>query len=353
MNKIFFSLLVITIILNVITKENHSMIRRTLESLMDGSSNELFKVWHSLFEKTYHLDNQEGIDRFSIFQDNLKMIKEHNSKNVSFKLGLNQFSDMKNSEFKKKMCTKKIVKGEEFNKLIVKLNAKAVKFLDDYKINDEYEEINHTKFFGDVRNQGSCGSCWTFSVTGAIEGNLAKSKNDIGKYLSPQQLVDCDKGNSGCNGGLFEPAFNYVKENGLEFDDDYNYIAEDQNCNYDQSLSTNTISGYKYCSNYGSEKCSVDIVYNLLVNGPLSIGIDGGTSDFQSYQSGILDTTCSEDNHAVVLAGYGRTDDQKEYWIVRNSWGSSWGEEGYVRVARDDSNNYSCYVNNEAWLPLV
>ena len=307
MNKIFFSLLVIAIILNVITKENHSMIRRTLESLMDGSSNELFKVWHSLFEKTYH-------------------------------------------ENKARMYLKWF---EEFNKLIVKLNAKAVKFLDDYKINDEYEEINHTKFFGDVRNQGSCGSCWTFSVTGAIEGNLAKSKNDIGKYLSPQQLVDCDKGNSGCNGGLFEPAFNYVKENGLEFDDDYNYIAEEQNCNYDQSLSTNTISGYKYCSNYGSEKCSVDIVYNLLVNGPLSIGIDGGTSDFQSYQSGILDTTCSEDNHAVVLAGYGRTDDQKEYWIVRNSWGSSWGEEGYVRVARDDSNNYSCYVNNEAWLPLV
>ena len=358
MKKFLFSVLMFTILFSICTKENSAITRKILASFIDGSPKELFKVWHFLFEKTYTFDTQEARNRFAIFKQNLKNIKEHNAKNLSFKLGFNQFSDWTNEEFKQKMCTKKVVKGEEFDRLVNKLNAKPAKFLDDEddltKRNLAYDEINHIKFFGAARSQLNCGSCWAFSVTGAIEGNSAIKNNQVGSYLSPQQLVDCDTNNNGCNGGIFEPALRYAQNNGLEFESDYPYIEKkNPQCQYNQELAKTKIAGFSFCSSYSLDdeiRCSVDKVYKMLQSGPLSVGIDAGTQDFMNYESGILDTACSSDCHAVILVGYG-SNNGKEYWIIRKSWSNQWGENGYVRVARNDTNNSSCFTNNEAWLP--
>ena len=360
MKKLFLSVLFVIIFLYVSARENSAITRKILGTFMNESPKTLFKVWHFLYEKTYTFDSQEARNRFAIFKQKLKKINEHNAKNLSYKLGLNQFSDMDISEFKEKMCTKEVLNGDAFDKLVSELNPSSVKFLQDddddlTKRNLAYDPINYSSFFGEARDQGNCGGCWAFSVTGAIEGIIGKNQNQAGNYLSPQQLIDCDLSNRGCNGGITGNAFNYVIKKGVELDSNYSYAAKRQICNYDQALATNRISGFKFCSNYSTReetKCSVDKVYNLLQLGPLSIGIDAGTDDFSSYQSGILDTQCSQDNHAVILVGYG-IENGTEFWIVRNSWSSGWGENGYVRVARNDSNRNSCFVANEAWLPII
>ncbi|MFM7850814.1 MAG: C1 family peptidase, partial [Flammeovirgaceae bacterium] len=147
--------------------------------------------------------------------------------------------------------------------------------------------INHRNLFNIARNQGRCGSCWAFATTGVIEGNLSKKSGKLIKYLSPQQLVDCDTKNSGCNGGSYSSAFEYVKAKGLEFDVDYPYKAREGSCKYSSSLSTNKVTGWKYCASYSSSsKCSFDKVYALLVSGPLAVAIDG--SVIQNYKSGIF-----------------------------------------------------------------
>ena len=124
-------------------------------------------------------------------------------------------------------------------------------------------------------------------------------------------------------------------------------------CKYNQALAGTKIVGFSFCSNYSSRwqsKCSVDKVYNLLSSGPLSVGIDASPEAFIYYESGIFDAPCSVNNHAVILVGYG-TVNGKAYWIIRNSWSNQWGENGNVRVARNDDNKSSCFVTAEAWLP--
>ena len=165
-------------------------------------------------------------------------------------------------------------------------------------------------------------------------------------------MVDCGTSNGGCKGGLVDGAFAYSRNYGLESDSAYPYKAVKRTCAYSAALATNKIAGFKYCSNYGGiTACNADVVYNLLTSGPLSVGIDG--SVIQSYISGIFTKACSSDNHAVVLAGHGIDTTNGEYWIVRNSWGTTWGENGYIRVKINESNKYSCFVNNEALLPIV
>jgi C1A family cysteine protease len=337
----------------------HVMTNKILENFMEGSPKELFKVWHFLHEKTYTLDTQEARERFAAFKANLKLIKEHNAQNSDYKLGLNEFSDMSNTEFTAKMCTKKVVKGAELEKLISDLNMKPANFLEEddddlTKRNLAYANIDHSAFFNTARNQGNCGSCWAFSTAGTIEGFLAKNKyNSKMNYLSTQQLVDCDTGNYGCNGGNFGPAYAYVQTNGLQYDTTYVYTQIKSSCKYNKTYATNTIRGFTYCSNYGTTNpCTVDKVYNLLRNGPVSVGIDG--SVIQSYIGGIYTGLCSADNHAVILVGYGYdTVALKEYWLVRNSWGSNWGLTGYIKIHNNPNNKNSCYVANEGYQPTL
>jgi cysteine peptidase B len=176
-----------------------------------------------------------------------------------------------------------------------------------------------------VKNQGQCGSCWAFSATGNIEGQWQIAGHPL-VSLSEQQLVDCDhKGDNGCKGGLPTNAFNYVQGKGLETEQQYPYTGRDGSCRGEGSPAVH-ISGLKRI-----QKDEGQMLTFLQQKGPMSIGVDAGK--FQSYRGGVM-TSCSGRSldHGVLIVGYG-TQGGQTYWKIKNSWGGSFGESGYIRVA--------------------
>jgi len=205
---------------------------------------------------------------------------------------------------------------------------------------------------GPVKDQGSCGSCWAFSTIASLEGAHARAAS---KYvsLSEQQLVDCSTsfGNQGCNGGLMDQAFQYLI-NATKGDDtevSYPYTATDGQCSYKPATVGATIKKYVDIPAQ-DETALLDAVSTA---GPVSIAIQAA-DDFMFYDSGVYDSTeCSSApetlNHGVAAVGYG-VDGSAAFWIVRNSWGATWGEQGYIRMARGKN---MCGLADVASYPVV
>lgn len=184
-----------------------------------------------------------------------------------------------------------------------------------------------------VKDQGACGSCWSFSTTGAMESAF-KIKNNKDILLSEQQLVDCSIsfGNNGCGGGLVEYAFNYAKHVPLETEDEYPYTASDTKCVAEAHDGDVQLSDFKEVQRFDSEQLA-----QALALGPVSVGVDASGIAFKFYKSGIITRWCGTAiDHAVLAVGYG-TEKGQDYWLVKNSWKDDWGEKGYFRVARDMS----------------
>ncbi|XP_019234964.1 PREDICTED: oryzain beta chain-like [Nicotiana attenuata] len=197
----------------------------------------------------------------------------------------------------------------------------------------------------DVKNQGNCGSCWAFSACGSMEGINAIATGEL-INLSEQELVSCDSSNSGCDGGLMDYAFEWVINNGgIDSASDYPYTASQGTCNITkEKTKIVTIDGYQDVAQKESDLlCAV-------AQQPVSVGIDGSSLDFQLYKGGIYDGDCSSNpddiDHAVVTVG----DD--EYWIIKNSWGTYWGMEGYAYIRRNTDLPYGvCAINSMASYP--
>jgi len=314
---------------------------------MDESPKELFKVWHLLFNKEYALNSDEAKQRFRNFEAKLAYIKSHNSKNLHYRLGLNQFSDLTKEEFEKMYLTEINVEDPKQN------------FLSDEDDDDLMKRnlqnntaINWTSVFPPIRSQEQCGSCWAFAASGAIDGNRGLKFKRL-ENTSPQQLVDCDTFSNGCNGGSYANSFNYIQTNGLMFENDYSYKAAQEPCKFRSNAKLVKITGTKFCNNNQKVPCSISIVYGLLKQGPLAVSLDA-SQDFIDYESGVFTAACRATNHAVVLVGYGYDAATKlNYWLVRNSWGPYWGDRGYIKVAVNDSNQSSCFITTRAYLPLV
>jgi C1A family cysteine protease len=284
-----------------------------------------FTKWISEHGKEYELN--DVFPRFNIFKDNFDKIEAHNEElsKHSFSMKLNEFADLTADEFKATFY------GLNLNQ--AKIDGPAFRAPAAYKPSDAGVDWRTKNAVTPVKNQGQCGSCWAFSTTGSTEGRIAI---DTGKLiaLSEQQLVDCagSEGNQGCNGGLMDDGFQYIiKNKGLCSEADYPYKAS-KNFFCKASKCTNVpgsdISGFQDVDK--SETALAAAVDNQ----PVSIAIEADQSSFQFYSGGVMSGACGTNlDHGVLAVGYG-TDSGKDYWIVKNSWGASWGESGYIRLLR-------------------
>lgn len=283
----------------------------------------MYISWLSHHKKTYNAFGEQE-RRFEIFKDNLRFIDEHNSEGHMYKVGLNQFSDLTNEEYRG------LYLGTRMN-----VNTSSGSSRYEVGVGDKLPESVDWRQKGavaEVKDQGSCGSCWAFSTVASVEGIHQIVTGDL-ISLSEQELVDCDTTyNSGCNGGLMDYAFQFIiKNGGIDTEKDYPYEAVDGQCDQNRKNSRIvTIDGFEDVPKNNEKALQKAVAYQ-----PVSVAIEAGGRAFQLYVSGVFTGTCgTELDHGVTAVGYG-TDNGVDYWIVKNSWGPSWGENGYIRMERN------------------
>jgi len=292
------------------------------------------------YNKSY-ITADEDTYRFGIFRNALDFVNSWDAEARGFSVAINEFADLSSEEFTA------IYTGVSITKTY------------DEKLHEEKSRsggdivnwVNKGAVTG-VKNQGQCGSCWSFSATGSVEaahffatGNLVS--------LSEQNLVDCStsEGNDGCNGGLMDQAFQYIINNhGIDTEASYPYTATGPNaCKFKSNDVGATITGFKDVT-AGSEsalQAGVD-------KAPVSVAIDASHMSFQLYSSGVYyEPACSATSldHGVLAVGYGTSDTNVDYWLVKNSWGTSWGMKGYINMSRNKNNN--CGIATAASYPLA
>jgi hypothetical protein len=301
------------------------MLRGILLTGFIGGSNagelltEKFANWVKQFGKHYETEGAAAL-AFHNFVQNDEMYIAHNAKGLSWTLGHNEFSDLNR---------------EQFARTHLGLNGVVE------KRNFDYSLLNATNLAAEldwvakgavtpVKNQGQCGSCWTFSTTGAMEGAYFIQFGTLLSF-SEQELTSCsDYGGNGCNGGLPSRAMTWLETHGMCLESEYPYVSGGGN-----NPSCRSCSGYVQTVDVYDVPKSESALLAALNNGPVSIAIEADKSAFQGYRGGVLDNpACGQQlDHAVLLVAYG-TDGGKDYWKIKNSWGPGWGEGGYIRFIR-------------------
>jgi len=291
---------------------------------------ELFKAVH---KKAYTSEAEESL-RQKIFNQNVDMIEEHNQKyeagKETFQLGINRFADMLQSEIGALMEGLRSTDTVPATSVFVADKNNALPDTVDWR-----DEGVVTK----VKDQEDCDSGWAFSTTGTLEGQWALKYGSLDS-LSEQQLVDCDSLNDGCTSGLPSKALQYItRVGGIMSERDYRYRATDTGgCMFNQYKVVASTTGYGYLAlPIGDEDVLQEAVATI---GPISVVIDSRQLKFKFYKTGVYyNENCSSlnVNHAVLVVGYG-TENGEDYWLVKNSWNTSWGEDGYIKMARNRDN---------------
>ena len=298
----------------------------------------LWSLWKQTHSKAYSHTGEESA-RLAIFAENYKKISEFNSQSSNVKLALNRFGDLTATEFKT-LHTGSYLREEG---RVVTQQKQPQNLRGSFANIDELEyellglpqsvDWRQKGAITAVKNQGNCGSCWSFSTTGALEALYFITHGKLVSF-SEQQLVDCDSQNSGCNGGLPEDAFQYTARKGLETEQDYPYITADGTCKYDASKAIKVNSGHKAVTPQSASALKVALAVQ-----PVSIGIEADEHVFQFYSSGVISISCGDNlDHAVLAVGY-TTIGSEEAFIVKNSWGPDWGSQGYVYISTSESAN--------------
>ncbi|KAH9292101.1 hypothetical protein KI387_042711, partial [Taxus chinensis] len=301
------------------------------KGLLDAETH--FAHFVKKFNKKYS-GEEEHAQRFSIFKSNLRKVVHHQKLDRGAVHGITKFSDLTEEEFHRHHLG---LRAPSF------INSPApVLPTDDLPEDFDWRDLGAVT---PVKNQGSCGSCWTFSTTGAIEGATFIKTGKL-VSLSEQQLVDCDhecdpsepgECDSGCNGGLMTTAYEYaLKAGGLQKEEDYPYTGTDGICKFDKTKVAAKVANFSTVSIDEGQ-----IAANLVKNGPLAVGVNAVF--MQTYVGGVsCPFVCSKRNldHGVLLVGYGAAGyapsrlKEKPFWIIKNSWGPDWGEQGYYKLCR-------------------
>jgi len=298
----------------------------------DSTSHQKY-LWESFkteYAKTYETMEEE-IKRFNFFLENLKVADLRNEaelkKGGSAVHGITKFFDYSQSEFESTFL-KSDVSMKSKNAEVTEITTAPTTSVVDWT----------GLYTTPVKNQGYCGSCWAFSATEQIESDSMRTLK-TSYILSPEQITQCDTTSYGCNGGWTEHAFNYVKKaGGIETEADYpytSYSGTTGTCHYTQSKSVITVSGYKTISGESSMASYVQ------TTGPLSVCLDA--SSWNSYTGGIMSVCGNSVDHCVQAVGVYPAS-TSGYWKVRNSWGTSWGESGFIRLAYGQN---TCDITND------
>ncbi|XP_044461570.1 senescence-specific cysteine protease SAG12-like [Mangifera indica] len=273
-------------------------------------------------------DAQEKERRYNIFKNNLEYIENfNNGVDRGYKLAINKFADLTNQEFRglytgyQRKISKAVATSKDKSFTYVNLTGLPT--------NWNWREKGAVT---PVKDQGRCGCCWAFSAVAAVEGITQITTGQL-ISLSEQELVDCDSKNQGCKGGLMDYAFEFIIANGgLTTEADYPYEAKDGYCKTTMMANRAAkITGYTDVP-ANNEQALLQVVANQ----PVSVAIEGSSYGFQFYSSGVFTGNCGTRlNHAVTAIGYGATSGGAKYWLMKNSWGTDWGEGGIMRIQRD------------------
>lgn len=309
-----------------------------------GFSSPTFEEWTVAHGKTYEPTERDY--RNSVYDGNVALIEAHNAGNHTWTMGVNQFADLTAKEFAARFTGDLNRPKRSLRKQgTVIQNTTALPTSVDWEAKGAVTPI---------KNQEQCGSCWAFSTTGSVEGAWFLAKGQL-VSLSEQQLVDCSgpEGNQGCNGGLMDDAFQYIIDNkGITTEAAYPYTAADGTCQAKGKPIAATLTGFKDVA-----ANSETALMTAIAQQPVSVAVEADQSVFQFYSGGVMTSSCGTQlDHGVLAVGYG-TDAANggDYYKVKNSWGESWGEKGYIRLGRGAKFNPSgqCGIQMVASYPVV
>jgi cathepsin L len=318
-------------------------------SIFDGSLDQYWMQYKKQHSKFYTSVEEETTRRLT-WESNLRYIQQHNIEadlgKHTYWLKMNKYGDMTNQEFVRTLNGFNMTRA-------MKSAVNRPTFLkpSNVKIPDSVDWRTQG-YVTPVKDQGQCGSCWAFSAVASLEGQHFKQSGKL-VSLSEQNLVDCSGnfGNMGCDGGLMDQAFQYIQANkGIDTEQSYPYEAVDNNCRFNAANVGATDNGFTDITS-GSED---DLAAAIATVGPISVAIDASQSSFQFYSTGIYsDPSCSstELDHGVTAVGYGSLGQGQDFYIVKNSWSTSWGDQGYIKMARNQNN--MCGIATAASYPLV
>jgi len=310
-----------------------------MEKALESSDD--FDAYLAKFGKAYNGDGEYEA-RMTIYNENMKYIKEENAKDHTYTLGETQFTDLTNEEFKRLYVSGYKPASQQL--------GSDLPYLGEHEETESSGSVDWTTkgAVTPVKNQGQCGSCWSFSTTGSLEGAWQINAGQL-VSMSEQQFVDCDKSSMGCNGGSMATAFSWAEKQNVATESSYPYTATDGSCktSFTTAIPKGGVTGYKSVGSLFS-KATVAKLESAIDIGPVSIAIEADQSSFQHYTGGILSENCGTNlDHGVLAVGYNSAEG---YWLVKNSWGNTWGDKGYLKIAQAGN---VCGILNQPVYPTV
>jgi len=315
-------------------------------SFADSSKPDYDGLWKE-FKKKFSMEfkKHEEQMRFAIFKANVDRIEAVNSKPLSYTLGITQFAHLTADEFAHEHTGFKKPQSMWGD----------LPYLGRHTHNGTAlaAGVDWTKkgAVTPVKNQRQCGSCWAFSTTDALEGAWEIATGKL-VSISEQQFVDCDHVDMGCGGGTMDTAFTFAEKNDLCTEQSYPYDLHAVGCRASGckvGIPKGAVKGYKDVS-----KDNEQALMSAVAHGPVSIAIEADKSVFQLYRSGVLNATCGDQlDHGVLAVGYGTDPSGTDYWLVKNSWGMTWGDNGYVKLLRGKDGPGECGLLKQASYPVV